>query len=112
MRHCGDVGWYPLANKPTCDAVISLNDHLCELLNKKNIILSCFMFLIDVFKNSDKFQLNSHSHDTSNRQQYILLDFHRLCVSQGSLSFSLPSIYNKIPNDIKSLKNVTFSKQA
>lgn len=64
-----------------------------------------------VFKNYEEFSLSSHDHATRSKLYYLVPQFQRLHMSQRSLAYVVPVIYNEIPHEIKQIKYFkSFSK--
>ena len=62
-----------------------------------------YLCCIYAFNHYDKFSTNQHQYSTRHRDIYLRPDYHRLSMTQNSLSYKIPSIFNGIPMEIKSL---------
>ena len=63
-----------------------------------------------MYKNQSQFQC-SHSINTRNRHLAVP-PYHRLTVTQHSVSYKGPQIWNKLPLEIRSLNSITKFKKA
>ena len=69
-----------------------------------------FNLAMYMFKNKDQFQC-SHSINTRNRHLAVP-PYHRLTLTQHSVSFKGPQIWNNLPPEIRSLNSITKFKKA
>ena len=61
------------------------------------------------YPNLHSFRLSSHEHNTRNRN-LLVPEFQRLTVCQKSISFSVPNVYNQLPQELKSSSSFSIFK--
>lgn len=82
-----------------------------EILKLKDIYT--YLIAIEGYKKNitNNFTYTEHTHNTRSRNSFAVPNYRRLQISKRSLTYSIPLIWNKIPNEIKNVRSLTMFKK-
>ena len=86
--------------------------HRTKILKIKDIYT--YLIAIEAYKKNTVSNINhlDHSHNTRNRDIFAIPNYRRLQISQRSLTYAIPTVWNTIPNDLKNVRSLnTFKKR-
>ncbi|XP_045480881.1 uncharacterized protein LOC123685270 [Harmonia axyridis] len=115
--HCSDAQRVLLKQKKAIRAIFGIHHtESCRDIFRREGILTCTSVFIlaavtYVHRNLKKFRTNADFHEYNTRRKYLLsIPFNRIAKAQQGANHIALKLYNKLPENLKSLNDLKFSK--